>query len=80
MRSCREPDVPAPDAVPNAGPQALPLLRHGPEGATWTPPAETVVIHPARDVDQTKRATADAVTGKRRQAGMDLLIPVRRLL
>jgi hypothetical protein len=42
--------------------------------------AEKVAIHPARDVDQTKGATADAVTGKRRQAGMDLLMPVRRPL
>jgi hypothetical protein len=28
MGSCHEPDVQAPDAVPNAVPQALPLLRN----------------------------------------------------
>ena len=44
-------------------PQALPLLRNGPEGSTWPPLAEKVVIHPERDVDQTKGATADAVKG-----------------
>jgi hypothetical protein len=55
--------VPAPDAVPNTVPHALPLLRNGPEGSTWPPLAETVVIHPERDVDQTKGATADAVKG-----------------
>src|SRR5437660_1566095 len=37
MGACHEPDVPAPDAVPNAVPHALPLLRNGPEGATWPP-------------------------------------------
>jgi len=37
MGACHEPDVPAPDAVPNAGPRALPLLRNGPEGSTWAP-------------------------------------------
>jgi len=36
MGACHEPDVPAPDAVPNAVPQVLPLLRNGPEGSTWT--------------------------------------------
>jgi len=33
MGARHEPDVPAPDAVPNA----VPLLRHRPEGATWSP-------------------------------------------
>jgi hypothetical protein len=37
MGVCHEPDLPAPDAVPNAVPQVLPLLRHGPEGSTWVP-------------------------------------------
>jgi len=37
MASCHEPDVPAPDAVPNAVPQTLPLLGNGSEGSTWTP-------------------------------------------
>src|SRR5690348_8386382 len=37
MGACHEPDVPAPDAVPNAGPQVLPSLRHGPEGSTRAP-------------------------------------------
>ena len=37
MGSCHEPDVQAPDAVPNAVPQALPLLRNGPEGSAWAP-------------------------------------------
>jgi hypothetical protein len=37
MGARHEPDVQAPDAVPNAVPQALPLLRNGPEGSTRTP-------------------------------------------
>jgi len=37
MGLCHEPDVPAPDAVPNAVPHALPLLRNRPEGSTWPP-------------------------------------------
>jgi hypothetical protein len=35
MGARHEPDVQAPDAVPNAAPHALPLLRNGPEGSTW---------------------------------------------
>jgi hypothetical protein len=63
MGARHEPDGPAPDAVPNAVPQALPLLCNRPERSTW-PLAEKVVIHPARDVDQPKGATANAVKGR----------------
>ena len=37
MGSHHEPDVQAPDAVPNPVPHALPLLRNRPEGSTWAP-------------------------------------------
>ena len=37
MGACHEPDVQAPDAVPNAVPQALPLLRNRPEASAWGP-------------------------------------------
>jgi hypothetical protein len=37
MGACHGPDVQAPDAVPNAAPHALPLLRNGAEGSTWGP-------------------------------------------
>ena len=34
MGARHDPDVQAPDAVSNAVPHALPLLRNGPEGST----------------------------------------------
>jgi hypothetical protein len=37
MGACHEPDVQAPDAVPNAVPHALPLRRNRPEGSAWGP-------------------------------------------
>lgn len=37
MGARHEPDVPAPDTVPNTVSQALPLLRNGSEGSTWAP-------------------------------------------
>ena len=79
----------APDAVPNAVPEALPLRRNGLEGSAWAPWSDwssgirlgplvrMVVIHPDKDVDQAKGATADAVTGRHRPAGTDLPLPVR---
>jgi len=36
MGARHEPDVPTPDAVPHAVPQALALPRNGPEGAIWS--------------------------------------------
>jgi hypothetical protein len=37
MGARHEPEVPAPDAVPNTVSHGLPLLRNGPEGSTWAP-------------------------------------------
>jgi len=33
--ACHEPDVQAPDVVPNVVVQSMPLLRNGPEGLAW---------------------------------------------
>jgi hypothetical protein len=37
MGSRHEPDMPTPDAVPNAVPHTLPLLGNGSEESTWAP-------------------------------------------
>jgi hypothetical protein len=69
MESCHEPDLQAPDAVPNAVPQALPLLRNGPEGSTRAPwPKRSSSIWKGMSIRQ-KGAIADAMKGQYRWSG-----------